>query len=103
MDTCFSKNTQSADEVQSHPGDAEAQFLSALDMARKQEARSLELRAAMSLARLWQAQGKGEQANQLLRPIYAWFTEGFDTADLIEARQLLGVNPDAESKPGAQN
>ncbi len=83
--------------------DAEAQFCLALDMARKQEARSLELRAAMSLARLWQAQGRGERADQLLRPIYASFTEGFDTADLIEARQLLGVDPDAESKPGKRH
>jgi DNA-binding SARP family transcriptional activator/DNA polymerase III delta prime subunit len=76
--------------------DVEAKFHSALDMARKQGARSLELRAAMSLARVWQAQGEGKKAQQLLHPIYAWFTEGLDTADLVEARQLLGVDPAAE-------
>ena len=61
----------------------------ALDVARRQEAKSLELRAAMSLARLWQQQGKTTAAHQLLAPIYDWFTEGFDTADLQEARVLL--------------
>jgi predicted ATPase len=60
-----------------------------LDVARRQEARSLELRAAMSLARLWQQQGKRQAARDLLAPIYNWFTEGFDTADLQEAKALL--------------
>jgi predicted ATPase len=54
-----------------------------------QEAKSLELRAATSLSRLWQQQGKREEARQLLAPIYGWFTEGFDTADLQEAQALL--------------
>ena len=54
-----------------------------------QQAKSLELRAAMSLARLWQPQGKREEACKLLAPIYGWFTEGFDTADLQEAKALL--------------
>jgi predicted ATPase len=61
----------------------------ALDVARRQEAKSLELRAAMSLSRLWQQQGKRAEAYDLLMPIYGWFTEGFDTADLQEAKTLL--------------
>jgi predicted ATPase len=61
----------------------------ALKVARRQKAKSLELRAAMSLSRLWQQQGKQEEANQLLSEIYGWFTEGFDTADLKEAKFLL--------------
>ena len=60
----------------------------ALDVARRQQAKALELRAAMSLARLWQ-QGKRAEAYELLAPVYGWFTEGFDTADLQEARALL--------------
>jgi predicted ATPase len=56
---------------------------------RCQEAKSLELRAAMSLAHLWQQQGKQAEAHELLAPIYGWFTEGFDTADLLEAKALL--------------
>jgi predicted ATPase len=64
-------------------------FQQALDVARRQEAKSLELRAAMSLARLWQQQGKCQEAHDLLAPIYGWFTEGFDTADLQEAKALL--------------
>ena len=57
--------------------------------ARRQEAKALELRAAASLAHLWQQQGKGEEARVLLAPIYGWFTEDFDTADLQDARALL--------------
>jgi predicted ATPase len=68
---------------------AEACFRQALAVARRQQAKSLELRAAMSLARLWQRQGKDVEARTLLAPIYGWFTEGFDTADLREARMLL--------------
>jgi predicted ATPase len=64
-------------------------FHQALDIARQQQARSLELRAAMSLGRLWQRQGKRDAARQLLAEVYAWFTEGFDTADLLAARALL--------------
>jgi predicted ATPase len=69
--------------------EAEACFHRALDVARRPEAKSLELRAAMSLARLWQQQGKRTEAYDLLAPIYGWFTEGFDTADLQDARALL--------------
>ena len=58
-------------------------------MARRQQAKALELRAAMSLSRLWQQQGKRDAAHDLLAPIYGWFTEGFDTADLQEAKALL--------------
>jgi adenylate cyclase len=69
--------------------EAEACFRQALDIARHQQAKSLDLRAAMSLSRLWQQQGKTIEAHDLLAPIYAWFTEGFDTADLQEAKALL--------------
>ncbi len=69
--------------------EAEAWLQRALDVARRQEAKSLELRAAMSLSRLWQQRGKREEARALLAPIYGWFTEGFDTADLREAKALL--------------
>src|SRR5262249_22593731 len=68
---------------------AETCFQHALDVACQQQAKSLELRAAMSLARLWRHQGKRAEAHELLAPIYGWFTEGFDTADLQEARALL--------------
>jgi predicted ATPase len=64
-------------------------FHQALAIARRQQAKSWELRAAMSLARLWQQQGKRAEAYDLLAPIYGWFTEGFDTADLQEAKALL--------------
>jgi len=68
---------------------AETCFQQALDIACRQEAKSLELRAAMSLARLWRQQGKRPEGRELLAPIYGWFTEGFDTADLQEAKALL--------------
>jgi predicted ATPase len=68
---------------------AEACFQQALAIARRQQARSWELRAAMSLSRLWQQQGTRAEARELLAPIYGWFTEGFDTADLQEAKALL--------------
>jgi predicted ATPase len=71
--------------------EAEAWLQRALDVARRQEAKSLELRAAMSLARLWQQYGKWAEGRELLAPIYGWFTEGFDTADLQEAKSLLGA------------
>jgi class 3 adenylate cyclase/predicted ATPase len=72
-------------------GRAEACFQQALIIARHQEARSWELRAATSLARLWQQQGKRAAARELLAPIYSWFTEGFDTADLQDAQTLLST------------
>jgi predicted ATPase len=70
-------------------GEAEACFQQALTVARHQQAKSSELRAAMSLSRLWQHQGKRAEAQELLAPIYGWFTEGFDTADLQEAKAML--------------
>ncbi len=73
----------------SHAAEAEACFQQALDIARRQQAKSLELRAGMSLSRLWQQQGKRAEAYEVLTPIYGWFTEGFDTADLQEAKALL--------------
>ncbi|MCZ6874743.1 MAG: AAA family ATPase, partial [bacterium] len=69
--------------------EAEASFHQALDIARHQQAKSWELRAATSLARLWQSQDKRQDAYDLLAPVYGWFTEGFDTADLQEAKGLL--------------
>ena len=69
---------------------AEAHFLRALAVARQQQAKSWELRASMSLARLWRDQGKAREARELLAPVYGWFTEGFDTRDLKEAKALLG-------------
>ncbi len=66
-----------------------APFSRALATARHQEAKSLELRAATSLARLWQSQDKAGEARDLLAPIYCWFTEGFGTADLKDAKALL--------------
>ena len=69
--------------------EAEACFHHALAIARNQQAKSLELRAATSLTRLWQQQGKIQEAHDLLAPIYTWFTEGFDTADLQEAKALI--------------
>jgi len=68
---------------------AEAHFEHALAIAREQQAKSWELRAAMSMARLWRDQGKRQQAHDLLAPVYGWFTEGFDTLDLKEAEALL--------------
>jgi predicted ATPase len=68
---------------------AQAYFERALALAQQQQAKSWELRAAMSLARLWRDQGKVQQARELLAPVYGWFTEGFDTRDLKEAKALL--------------
>ena len=64
--------------------EAETYFQQALAIARRQEAKALELRAAMSLARLWQQQGKRQEAHDLLAQVYGWFTEGFDTADFLK-------------------
>jgi predicted ATPase len=68
---------------------AETGLHRALDLARSQQAKSLELRAAMNLSRLWHHQGKKEEAYHLLKEIYGWFTEGFDTPDLQDAEVLL--------------
>ena len=73
----------------SHVTEAEASFQHAIAIARQQQARSLELLAAMSLSRLWQQQGRRQEAYALLALVYDWFTEGFDTADLQEVRALL--------------
>jgi predicted ATPase len=79
--------------LQQQPGtpqaEAETWLQRALNVARRQQAKSLELRAAMSLGRLWQCQGKRAEARALLAEVYDWFTEGFDTADLQEAKTLL--------------
>ena len=69
--------------------EAEACFLKAIEIAQRQQAKSLELRAVLSLSRLWQQQGKKDEARQMLTEIYHWFTEGFDTKDLQEAKALL--------------
>jgi predicted ATPase len=68
---------------------AESAFLDAITIAKKQKAKSFELRASMSLARLWREQGKVREARELLAPVYGWFTEGFDTRDLKDAKALL--------------
>jgi predicted ATPase len=69
--------------------EAEGYFLKAIEIAQQQHAKSLELRATTSLARLWQQQGKQREAHQMLSEIYSWFTEGFDTKDLQEAKALI--------------
>jgi predicted ATPase len=69
--------------------EAEACFLKAIEIARQQETKSLELRAVVSLSRLWRWQGKQAQAQKMLAEIYGWFSEGFDTKDLQEAKALL--------------
>jgi predicted ATPase len=71
------------------PAKAEAYFERALAVARQQQAKSWELHAAMRMARLWRNQGKPRQARELLAPVYGWFTEGFDTRDLKDAKALL--------------
>jgi predicted ATPase len=72
-----------------HQAEAETCFHQAISIARSQQAKSFELRAATSLAKLWQQQGKRQEAYDLLAPVYNWFTEGFDTADLKDAKVLL--------------
>jgi adenylate cyclase len=71
--------------------EAEVCFRKALDVARRQKAKSLELRAAMSLTHLWRQQGKREEARHLLAEIYGWFTEGFNLPDILEAKALLNA------------
>ena len=83
------KASQNKSEDRSPESEAEECFWKAIDIARQQQAKSLELRAVMGLSRLWQQQGKTEEARKLLSEIYGWFTEGFDTADLKEAKALL--------------
>jgi len=75
--------------VQSLESKAEECFFKAIEIARRQQAKSLELRAVTSLARLWQQQGKKEEARQMLAEVYGWFTEGLDTQDLRDAKALL--------------
>ena len=67
----------------------ESHFQRAITLAQAQQAKSFELRAATGMARLWRSQGKVQQARELLDPVYGWFTEGFDTRDLKEAKALL--------------
>jgi predicted ATPase len=101
----------STQETRTLPESPEACILRALGIARTQQAKSLELRAAISLGRLWQRQGKHTASQQLLTVIYGWFTEGFDTTDLQEAQTLLAELtgesptslPDALSSPSAHN
>jgi predicted ATPase len=69
--------------------EVEGYFLKAIEVAQKQQAKSWELRAATSLARLWQQQGKRAEAHKVLSEVYHWFTEGFDTVDLKEVKALL--------------
>src|SRR5262249_13114188 len=78
-----------AQSLEQRLAEAEQSLRQAPAVARRQQAKSLELRAALSLARLWQQQGKRAEAYELLAPIYGWFTEGFDTADLQDAKALL--------------
>jgi predicted ATPase len=79
--------------------DVEACFANAIEWARQQQAKSFELRAAMSMARLWRDRGRRDDARDLLVPIYTWFTEGFNTPDLQDARTLLGeLGPVPEAK-----
>src|ERR1700730_17507604 len=75
--------------LKSDPEGAERNFLASLDWARRQQSKSWELRTSTSLARLWQSQGKRQEAYELLAPVYGWFTEGFDTKDLLDAKSLL--------------
>ncbi|MBI3799976.1 MAG: hypothetical protein HY268_23755, partial [Deltaproteobacteria bacterium] len=82
-------NTQHPTPSTQAEAEAEACFHKAIEIARRQSAKSLELRAVTSLSRLWQSQGKKEEARQVLTEIYGWFTEGFDTVDLKEAKVLL--------------
>jgi predicted ATPase len=85
------KNQEESTVFTPYAAEVEACFQQALDIARRQQAKSLELRAAVSLSRLWQQHGKHAEARELLAPIYNWFTEGIDTADLQEAKALLAA------------
>ena len=83
------KNALLLQQSSDNQAEAETCFHHAIRIAQNQSAKSWELRAATSLARLWQQQGKRQEAHDLLAPIYGWFTEGFDTADLLDAKALL--------------
>ncbi len=83
------KGTLLLSQSSENAAEAESSCHKALDIARRQQAKSLELRAATSLARLWQSQDKRQDAYDLLAPVYGWFTEGFDTADLQDAKTLI--------------
>jgi len=94
-------------DAEGNSAEAEACFQRALNLARGQKAKSLELRAAMSLGRLWEGRGKGTEAGKLLAEVFGWFTEGFDTPDLQEAKALLeewkaggGKKPKGTKKAG---
>jgi len=92
----FQVQNSPASGVRGPESEAEECFLQAIEIARRQQAKSLELRAVMSLSRLWQQRSKKDEARQMLAKIYGWFIEGFDTADLQEAKALLeelGVIP----------
>jgi predicted ATPase len=75
--------------MQGHEAEAEARLHKAIEVARRQSAKSWELRATVSLCRLWQGQGRTDEARHALAEIHGWFTEGFDTPDLKEAKALL--------------
>ena len=83
------KTSQYKSEDTDHRSEAEACFLKAINIARRQQAKSLELRITLSLARLWQQQGRQHAAHSMLSEVYSWFSEGFDTPDLQEAKILL--------------
>jgi predicted ATPase len=88
---------------QGEDAEAEATLQHAIEVARRQKARSWELRATVSLARLWQQQGRVGEAHQMLAQIYGWFTEGFDTPDLQEAKALLeALSSDQPACPPAE-
>src|SRR5262249_46234171 len=87
QDPSHTRQDLSADT--SPQAEAEACLRTAIDIARQQHAKSWELRAAISLARLWQHEGRRTEARELLAPIYGWFTEGFETADFQDAKALL--------------
>jgi predicted ATPase len=97
-EVCRLRGVMLLQQPRTPPAEAETWLQRALDVARRQEAKSLELRAAMSLSRMWQQQGKRAEALELLAPVYGWFTEGFDTADLQEARALLDELGDGSTR-----